>query len=64
MTEQDGNTKGDDKISLYADNNDQEYHVIWYGLCGYSSVTLRCENEVDAIDLFNALLKVNEVEPD
>lgn len=59
-----GKTKEGDRIHLHIDDEDRQYSVCWFGLCGYDMVTLRFAFGDEAEAFFNAAQAITEVEAD
>lgn len=64
MADKTGTTKSGDPIALFIDEENQQYVVVWGGLCGYDSVGLGFASAHEAEKAFEALLNVIEVDPD
>ena len=64
MEVKNGKTKEGNTVKLFIDKEEEQYSVIWYGLCGYSSVEMHFKFPLQAERFFDAVLNVNEVEPD
>ena len=62
MYAKEGTNKVGERIALSIE--DDSYHVIWYGLCGYDMVEFPFEHEGQAILFYEAALAVEEYEVD
>ncbi len=64
MANKTGKTKSGDRIGLFIDEENKQYAVRWYNLCGYDGVTMIFAEAPHAEEFFDAVLKVEEVEED
>jgi len=64
MADKTGTTKEGDPIALFIDEENKQFVVRWYNLCGYDGVTMHFVFDHEAEAFFNAVLKVTSVEED
>jgi len=64
MADKTRTTKSGDPVALFIDEENKQYVVRWYNLCGYDAVTMHFAFLSQATAFFNALLNVTEVEED
>jgi len=64
MANKTGKTKSGDRIDIHVDEENEQYTVCWFDLCGYDMVALQFAFGDEAEAFFNAAQAIIEIEAD